>query len=311
MHKHFRMLSITQLMRNHGVFDTHTSPPGIWAKLHTLYNLEGLDEREDLPDDEGDGVSTGFTDFRLPEEDFGEMMAARRLNPEGTASPSHGASVRRGRFSEPVAKSGKGGKGGKKAAAREGSLGTSEVGAGSEDDESVARSSPVSQRSVPKKRVAGPGASRLSTVRGVPGSTKKTPAESARWKVKVQQEQESSEEGDPSGSEEESSGEEGSGSEGSSGSTQDEEDGGSEGEEVEEEEEEGDEDEDEGGGEEAEGQEKDGDGSPEVSTPRGGAVGSRRSGRGGGVAAGMVKTPAKRGGRKTIDSSVRRSTRKK
>ncbi|KAF8448294.1 chromatin modification-related protein EAF7-domain-containing protein, partial [Terfezia claveryi] len=73
MHKHFRMLSITQLMRNHGVFDTHTSPPGIWAKLHTLYNLEGLDEREDMPDDEGDGVSSGYTDFRLPEEEFGEM----------------------------------------------------------------------------------------------------------------------------------------------------------------------------------------------------------------------------------------------
>lgn len=102
MHKHFRMLAISQLMRNHGVADTHTNPEGIWKKLNTLYNLEGLDEREDMDDDLDSPPA--FTEFKLPEEEFGELMAARRLNPEGTASPSHHhhQSARRRRFSESV-----------------------------------------------------------------------------------------------------------------------------------------------------------------------------------------------------------------
>lgn len=290
--------------------------------------MEGLDEREDLPDDETDGASPAFTDFRLPEEEFGEMMARRRLNPEGTASPSHGVGVRKRRVSESV----KSGKGGGKAVAKEGSLETSEAGGVSEGDDSVARSSPVSQRSVPKKRAVGVGtASKLSVVRSAPatprgaartgarggaaGSTKKTPAGSARRKAKVQESSE--EEAGASGGEEEEegSGEEGSGSEEPSGSTQEEEEEEEGGSGDEEEEEEEDEDEDEAEGEEedddeAEGQEEEGDDSPEVSTPRGGVAGGRRGARGGG-AVGAVKTPAKRGGRKTVDSSVRRSARKK
>ena len=34
-------LHLSQLMRNHGVSDVHTSAAGIWRKLSTLYNLEG------------------------------------------------------------------------------------------------------------------------------------------------------------------------------------------------------------------------------------------------------------------------------
>lgn len=45
MHKHFRMLAIEQMMRNHGVSDSHTNIEGIWRKLGALYRLEGIDER--------------------------------------------------------------------------------------------------------------------------------------------------------------------------------------------------------------------------------------------------------------------------
>lgn len=48
MHKHFRMVAISENLRNHGYTsakDDHTRIPGIWEKLNGLYNLEALDER--------------------------------------------------------------------------------------------------------------------------------------------------------------------------------------------------------------------------------------------------------------------------
>lgn len=48
MHKHFRMLAISEYMRNQGYAPDdaeHTRIPGIWKKLETLYNLSALDER--------------------------------------------------------------------------------------------------------------------------------------------------------------------------------------------------------------------------------------------------------------------------
>lgn len=48
MHKHFRMIAISENLRNHGYTspqDDHTRIPGIWKKLDNLYNLEALDER--------------------------------------------------------------------------------------------------------------------------------------------------------------------------------------------------------------------------------------------------------------------------
>ena len=48
MHKHFRMIAISENLRNHGYTsakDEHTRIPGIWEKLKGLYNLEALDER--------------------------------------------------------------------------------------------------------------------------------------------------------------------------------------------------------------------------------------------------------------------------
>ena len=45
MHKHFRMLSLSNYVKNSGFNEEHTRPEGIWQKLETLYNLKTLDER--------------------------------------------------------------------------------------------------------------------------------------------------------------------------------------------------------------------------------------------------------------------------
>ena len=53
MHKHFRMISISENLRNHSYFspqNAHTRIPGIWEKLGSLYNLETLDARVSLPE---------------------------------------------------------------------------------------------------------------------------------------------------------------------------------------------------------------------------------------------------------------------
>lgn len=100
MHKHFRIIGIAELMKNHGVSGTHTGIAGIWAKLRTLYNLRGLDEREDAPDADADdddyddddsddrGPPGGWIEFALPDADFGELMRARRVDPHTRDSPA-------------------------------------------------------------------------------------------------------------------------------------------------------------------------------------------------------------------------------
>ncbi|KAK6346827.1 hypothetical protein TWF696_006935 [Orbilia brochopaga] len=75
MHKHFRMLSIANLMKNHGVADTHTNIPGIWAKLATLYNLEAADDQEEMLDEGYE--SPNPVDFDLPDEYYDLKMARR------------------------------------------------------------------------------------------------------------------------------------------------------------------------------------------------------------------------------------------
>ncbi len=51
MHKHFRMIAISEHLKNHGYNgyalpqNAHTRIPGIWEKLSTLYELEVLDIR--------------------------------------------------------------------------------------------------------------------------------------------------------------------------------------------------------------------------------------------------------------------------
>ncbi|MCJ1468237.1 hypothetical protein MMC07_006865 [Pseudocyphellaria aurata] len=94
MHKHFRMVAISQHLRNHGYTsqqDDHTRIPYIWDKLRNLYNLDALDEREnffgDLRTDDEVHTKDPFCQFSLPDDEFGEMMFAKRLAPEGSFSP--------------------------------------------------------------------------------------------------------------------------------------------------------------------------------------------------------------------------------
>ena len=92
MHKHFRMISIRNQLSSEGLIyddDEHTSVAGIWKKLNSLYNLPGLDEREDAEVNDGgdEELQSYWRDFELPRDDFESMMWERRLAPEGTSSP--------------------------------------------------------------------------------------------------------------------------------------------------------------------------------------------------------------------------------
>jgi MRG-binding protein len=88
LHKHFRIISIHASMTSHG-FATekapHTRIPGIWKKLHTLYDLDVLDAREndflfaDEPDPLDPAEARAIPDFALPEDDFGELMWRARF----------------------------------------------------------------------------------------------------------------------------------------------------------------------------------------------------------------------------------------
>jgi MRG-binding protein len=98
MHKHFRMISIHADMRSHGFASDdapHTRIPGIWRKLHDLYDLRALDERENAyafseePDPTDPDESHQLPDFELPEDDFGELMWQRHFHgPESLAASS-------------------------------------------------------------------------------------------------------------------------------------------------------------------------------------------------------------------------------
>ncbi|RCI09739.1 hypothetical protein L249_4074 [Ophiocordyceps polyrhachis-furcata BCC 54312] len=90
MHKHFRIIAISEHLRNHG-FDPdvypHTRIPHIWQKLRSYYNLDLIDERETFDDDESDEK---YIDFSLPPEGFylDSMLSRAKANPsETTSSP--------------------------------------------------------------------------------------------------------------------------------------------------------------------------------------------------------------------------------
>ncbi|TVY86860.1 Chromatin modification-related protein [Lachnellula willkommii] len=90
MHKHFRMIALSEHLRNHGYDPTaekHTRIPGIWKKLRTLYNLDILDERENSFDyEDGDDK---FLEFKLPVEYEETMfMKGKRGSSEPPSSPS-------------------------------------------------------------------------------------------------------------------------------------------------------------------------------------------------------------------------------
>ncbi|KAL9009956.1 MAG: hypothetical protein Q9173_005061 [Seirophora scorigena] len=72
--------------------DQHLRISGIWKKLGSLYNLETLDERENVIDHAGSPDSEGYEEayyqFALPKEDFGESMFQRRLAVRASPSSS-------------------------------------------------------------------------------------------------------------------------------------------------------------------------------------------------------------------------------
>ncbi|MCJ1278398.1 hypothetical protein MMC21_006213 [Puttea exsequens] len=92
MHKHFRMLNISNLMRAHRCDGysapqyRHTKIPGIWEKLRGLYNLEILDAREDA-------IGDRFYEFELPNmpsggnEGYFDLKFAKAIDPDGPTSP--------------------------------------------------------------------------------------------------------------------------------------------------------------------------------------------------------------------------------
>lgn len=111
-HKHFRMLSIYQMVNNSNIASESDGPvsmPEIWEKLKTLYNLEGLDELEDSSsymaseeqlEEEFEGlenedkllrgnslgVSVGdgsyLQDFYLPYKDYGDLIEQQASVPD-------------------------------------------------------------------------------------------------------------------------------------------------------------------------------------------------------------------------------------
>ena len=107
MHKHFRMMALSQYLRSHGHNADHTRIPGIWAKLGTLYNLPILDERvlnptalltrhtlTQLQEDTGigdwnpeDPEAPNWYPFVLPPEDYSSLQWAQRIADPSASSP--------------------------------------------------------------------------------------------------------------------------------------------------------------------------------------------------------------------------------
>ncbi|THC96160.1 hypothetical protein EYZ11_004381 [Aspergillus tanneri] len=91
MHKHFRMIAISEFMKSQGYAPSnaeHTRIPGIWKKLQTLYNLSGLDEREDsLITDSSEDVENSkelYCPFDLPDDEYRDLKFARRFAKDGS-----------------------------------------------------------------------------------------------------------------------------------------------------------------------------------------------------------------------------------
>ena len=95
MHKHFRMIAIHNYMVGQGVVsseDEHTSIPGLWTKLGSLYNLPILDEREDSilqsSSDENGSPGELYCPYELPDNEYGALKFQKRINPDGSKSPA-------------------------------------------------------------------------------------------------------------------------------------------------------------------------------------------------------------------------------
>ncbi|KAH7384787.1 chromatin modification-related protein EAF7-domain-containing protein [Cadophora sp. MPI-SDFR-AT-0126] len=102
IHKHFRMIAISENLRNHGydpTIEQHTRIPAIWQKLRTMYDLDIIDDRENYIDDPDQ-----FMEFKLPEEDFEEMMfmKGQRTAAEDAASEAPSSPPQLGRPPSPT-----------------------------------------------------------------------------------------------------------------------------------------------------------------------------------------------------------------
>ncbi|KAI0165674.1 chromatin modification-related protein EAF7-domain-containing protein [Xylariaceae sp. FL1272] len=85
MHRHFRVIAISEHLRNHGFdpdVETHTRIPGIWKKLREFYDMDMIDERDNsfdyvmsLGGDEA--PEEIYNDFELPPDEFHDLMWAR------------------------------------------------------------------------------------------------------------------------------------------------------------------------------------------------------------------------------------------
>jgi len=111
LHKHFRMIALSEYLRNHGYDpekDQHTRIPGIWAKLGTMYNMEIIDSREnfewdeEMPRNDKGKLKGKFEEFILPDDpDIQERMWDARLRK--TASNAGSSPPRLGRPTTPPA----------------------------------------------------------------------------------------------------------------------------------------------------------------------------------------------------------------
>jgi MRG-binding protein len=98
MHKHFRMLALSEYLRNHGYdpqVETHTKIPGIWQKLRTLYNMPIIDDRENSFEYE-DEFHDKYHEFELPPDDYATETFLRgkldSASDTGSISPKLGQS---------------------------------------------------------------------------------------------------------------------------------------------------------------------------------------------------------------------------
>ena len=92
MHRHFRMIAISEWMYNRG-FDPdifkHTRIPGIWAELATFYDLDAINVRDNEMDiDPEKPEYTQFKEFCLPHEEFYDDMMERVLDTSRDSSPA-------------------------------------------------------------------------------------------------------------------------------------------------------------------------------------------------------------------------------
>ncbi|KAI0459578.1 chromatin modification-related protein EAF7-domain-containing protein [Xylaria acuta] len=105
MHKHFRVIAISEHLRNHGFdpdVETHTRIPGIWTKLRQFYEMEMINERDNsfdyvhsLGGDEA--PEEIYKDFDLPAHEFHDLMWARAAadenEPDNWSDSEDGAAV--------------------------------------------------------------------------------------------------------------------------------------------------------------------------------------------------------------------------